>query len=155
MKTIILIMLLGGVANAGEFKLIDVHNPSIVTGVFDDLKGHKDAGASLALITNTGIPNFTPLAIGGSLGASLGGPSVSIGMSVNLLPSIKAGALSVLNAIWPNPNKFSNVKTIFWPSVPSSTDIVMSCGPHWSFVFVDGIKTKGMLTLFYGAEWHF
>lgn len=137
------------------FKLLDVRHPEIITGVFTDLRGHSDAGSSLALITYAGVIDFTPLAIGASLGAGLGGPSVGIGASVNLLPEVKAGFLSVLNALYSRPDKFANVKAILSPAAPGLPDLTMSMGPHFSYIFENGFHGKTMVLLFYGASWKF
>ena len=144
-----------GVARAGTFKLIDINHPAVVTGVFSDLRGHSDAGISLAIVTHTGIPNFVPVAIGGSLGHSLGGPSLAIGMSLNLLPDVKAGILEIINAVYSDPAKFQNLKGILAPPVSGTPDFSISCGSHWSYVLDNGIHGRGMLTLFYGAKWVF
>lgn len=139
------------------FKPIDISHPQITTGVFSDLKGHSDAGSSLALILHTptdGI-DWTPLAIGGTLGAGLGGPSVAMGMSANLLPEVKAAARNILTILFPAPDKFANIKTILEPAVSGTPDITMAMGPHYSLVFIDGLKTKAMFTWFIGGAWKF
>ena len=142
----------GAIANAGGFALFDPAHPEIVTGAFTDLKGHTDAGVSLGLITYS---EWCPLAIGGSLGRSLGGPSVAIGTSVNLLPVIQAAAWLGIDALWPDSEKFKNLKALIYPAETGTPDIKMSFGPHFIYVFNDGLHGKGMWTLFYGAAWHF
>jgi hypothetical protein len=143
-----------GIATASDFKLIDVKHPVIVTGAFTDLKGHTDGGAAVALVAYKPIKGWTVADIGGSLGRALGGPSMSAGGSYNLIPDVKATGLMLLTALYPDSNKFANLKSIL--SSPVGTpDITMSFGPHYSYVFNNGIKGKGMVTLFYGAEWNF
>ena len=139
-------------AQASGFALIDAKHPQIITGVFTDLKGHSDGGASLALVTHS---EWVPVAIGGSLGRGLGGPSVALGTSVNVLPVIQAAAWIGIDALFPGSEKFANLKSLIYPADTSAPDIKMSFGPHFSYVFNDGLKGKGMITLFYGAAWKF
>jgi len=139
-------------AQAGSFKPIDFAHPQIVTGVFTDLKGHSDAGASLAII---GYGNWCPVSVGGSLGKSLGGPSLAIGTSINLLPATQIMIGGLISAIYPAPDKFRNLKELLTPAASSGPDISMSFGPQWSYVFFNGLQGKGVITWFYGANWKF
>ena len=141
---------------AGQFKLIDLHNPVVATGVYNDLKGHQDAGGALAIVTYKGVVEAVPLSIGGTLGQGLGGPSVAAGASVNLLLATKAGTLMILTALYPDPDKFANLKAILSPPPPGQPDITMSFGPNVSYVITGpGVEGKAMFTIFAGAEWRF
>jgi len=139
-------------AKASKIELIDIYHPQIVTGVFTDMKGHSDAGAAVALLT---YGNWCPLAGGGTIGKGLGGPSVSLGTSLNLLPATQALFSGILEILYPDPYKFANLKAIIAPPETGTPDISMSFGPNWSYVFYDGIKGRFMTTWFYGAAWKF
>jgi hypothetical protein len=150
----LLVVFAAGSVKAADFVVLDVNHPAFVTGAFTDLKGHSDAGGALALLTYGPIPGWVVFDLGGSLGRALGGPSVAFGGSYNLLPDVKATSLALLSVLYPDASKFANLKSIL--SSPVSTpDITMSFGPHYSYVFNDGLKGKGMITLFYGAAWNF
>lgn len=144
------------VAEAGQFKLVDPANPVIVVGVYDNLRGNSDAGGALAIITyKAGSVELVPLSAGATLGRGLGGPSVAIGASANLLPPVKAGFRLILAALYPDPAKFANLKAILSPPQHGVPDVTVSMGPHYSYVLYKGIKGRGMATLFYGAKWSF
>jgi hypothetical protein len=147
--------LIGTKVCAGEFKLIDPSNPIVTTGVYNDLKGHQDGGGALAIITYKGVIEAVPLNIGGTLGKGLGGPSLAAGASINLLPQVKAGSLMILTALYPDPDKFKNLKAILSPPPAGKPDITMSFGPNVSYVLYDGVKGKALFTVFIGAEWRF
>lgn len=135
-----------------QVKIIDLNHPQVVTGVFSDFQGHKDGGAALALVTyGAGVP----LAVGGTLGRGLGGPSVALGTMMNLLPAIKDGGMAIIKALYPDDAKFANLKGILAPPIGGKPDISMSFGPCFSYVFNNGLKGKGVWTLFYGAAWSF
>jgi len=136
------------------FKFIDPEHPRYTTGIFDDLKGHSDFGGTLAILTHDGPMEWTPLTIGGTAGRGLGGPSLALGSSINLLPQVKSVALKVVKAIWPG-DKFNNLKTILSPPKPGQVDITMVAAPHVNLVFYDGIKTRAATTMFYGVAWHY
>lgn len=142
-------------AKAGSLSLIDPQHPQIVTGAFTDLKGHTDAGGAVALVTVSGNPYLVPLDLGGSLGRALGGPSVAVGMSANLAPAVLGALRLGLDSLFPDPDKFQNLKSVLMPATPGTPDITVSFGPHYSYVFNDGLKGKGIWTLFYGAAWTF
>ena len=143
-----------GMARASDFALVNPAHPFIVTGFFTDLKGHTDGGAAVSLVTFKPIPGWSVLDAGGSMGRALGGPSVALGGSYNVIPDVKAGVLAGIDALYPNPSQFANLKSILSSPV-GSPDITMTFGPHYSYVFNNGLKGKGMLTLFYGAAWNF
>jgi hypothetical protein len=140
------------VGNIKAVQFMDLNHPQVVTGIYDDTKGHSDGGAALALVTHG---NWCPLAIGGSLGNGLGGPSLGLGTSLNLLPAMQVLAGGILEILYPAPEKFSNLKVILSAPATGTPDISMSFGPHWLYVLNDGFKGKGMLVLFYGAAWKF
>ena len=157
-KTWLALSLLGlaaGMANAASLALIDPKHPQIVTGAFTDLKGHTDAGGAVALLTIAGNPYLVPLDLGGSLGRALGGPSVAIGASMNLAPAVQAAISLGLLSLFPDPAKFANLKSLFMPATTGTPDVSFSLGPHYSYVFDNGLKGKGEWTLFYGAAWTF
>ena len=153
-----------GVAGAGYFKAIDAAHPQTSMGAFSDLKGHADAGGSLALITHSTkdgciIPgvclDWTPLAIGGTLGKNLGGASIALGTSANLLPAVEQGLLAIIKGVFPSDDSAVVLKKMLLPSVSGNPDIAVAIGPQWSYVLNNGIKGKGIVTLFYGAAWKF
>ena len=80
---------------------------------------------------------------------------MALGTSVNVLPVIQAAAWIGIDALFPGSEKFANLKSLIYPADTSAPDIKMSFGPHFSYVFNDGLKGKGMITLFYGAAWKF
>ena len=139
---------------AAQMQVINPLHPIIVTGVFSDMRGHSDGGSALALLTMPQY-DFVPLAIGSTIGQGLGGPSVALGMGFNLLPDIKFMGLFFVNCLWPQPEKFSNLKGMLAPPEDGKVDVVMSLGPNYNLVFFDGLRTKGLVTLFYGAKWQF
>jgi hypothetical protein len=154
--TAVLTALTAPAADAASFKLLDPGNPQMVAGVYNDLRGHQDGGGALALITQkSGAIDWTPLVIGGTLGQGLGGPSVALGTTANLLPDVKAGLLAGVRALWPDPVKFANIKAVLAPPAPGTPDAVMSIGPNVSYVFYDGLKGRLTFTLFVGAAWKF
>ena len=160
MKKILLVLaLLGaaaGAARAADFALIDPQHPKIVTGAFTDLKGHNDGGVTIALVRSLAAPGWVPVDGGGSLGRALGGPSLSLGTSYNVMPELKGFMSAGLNALYPDPAKFANFKGLLDPPAPGATpDITFSMAPHWSYVFYRGLKGKGIVTLFYGGAWAF
>lgn len=151
-------------AQAGYFRRMDIKHPQTSAGAFFDLQGHSDAGVSLALITHNTVDgciipgvclDWTPLAIGGTLGRSLGGPSIAIGTSANMLPVLEKGLLQVVNAVFPLPSSCVVLKKMLSPSVAGAPDISIAIGPHWSYVLTNGLQGKGMVTLFSGAAWKF
>ena len=144
-----------GKANAGSLSLIAPSHPQIVTGAFTDLKGHTDAGAAVALVTVKGNPYLVPLDLGGSLGRALGGPSVAIGASANLAPAVLGALWLGLDSLFPDPAKFANLKSVLTPATTGTPDISVSFGPHYSYVFNNGLKGRGEWTLFYGCAWTF
>jgi hypothetical protein len=157
-------MLITSLANAGYFRPIDIKHPQTSLGVFSDLKSHSDTGANLALITHSTadgciIPNFcipwTPLAIGGSFGKELGGPSITLGASANLLPGVEAGMLAIINKIFPADTDLVTIKTVLKPSIAGSPDVAFAVGPHLSLVFYDGLNSRLIFTIFSGAAWKF
>lgn len=153
------ILLLGMMAFAAPVwsepvRLLDPAHPQIVVGVYDNLKGGKDAGSSLAILTYkaAGV-ELVPLCVGTTLGRGLGGPSVALGASANLLPPVKAGFRLILTALYPDSGKFANLKAILAPPTAGQPDIVMSIGPNASYVLYDGLHGKTLFTVFYGAQW--
>jgi hypothetical protein len=144
-----------GLAQAGSLSIINPQHPQIVTGAFTDLKGHTDAGGAVALLTIAGNPYLVPLDLGGSLGRALGGPSVAIGASMNLAPAVQVAISLGLLSLFPDPAKFANLKSLFMPATTGTPDVSFSLGPHYSYVFDNGLKGRGMWTLFYGAAWTF
>ena len=144
-----------GMAQASTFALINPNHPQVVTGAFTDLKGHTDAGGAVALVTVAGNPYLVPLDLGGSLGRALGGPSVAVGASANLAPAVLGALWLGLDALFPDPAKFQNLKSILQPATPGTPDISVSFGPHYSYIFDNGLKGRGTWTLFYGAAWTF
>jgi len=165
MKKIIMLvamMAVSGVAHAGYFRGLDLNHPQTSLGTFSDFKSHSDAGGSLALITHSPadgciIPgfciNWTPLAIGGAIGNNLGGASIGVGPSANLLPAAENIILIGVNALFPAADKAMALKKLLKPSVSGNPDISVAAGPCWSLVFVDGLHSKGMWTFFTGAAW--
>ena len=149
---LLLLVSCGGQVRGEGFKFIDLQHPQVITGVFTDMKGNSDGGVALAIVTYS---NWCPVAIGGSMGRSLGGPSIAIGTSMNLLPSMQVIARTLLDVLYPDPVKFQNLKSIVTPPIPGKPDVSMSFGPHWSYVLNHGTKGKGMVTWFYGASWAF
>ena len=150
-----LLGLAAGMANAGEFALMQPAHPIVATGIFSDFKSHSDAGAAVALVTSKTISEWTPVDLGGSLGRALGGPSLSVGSTVNLLPEIKQGLFSAVSALYPDPDMFTNIKEIFSPPNGGTPDVNMIMGPHFSYVFYKGLKGRGCITIFSAAKWSF
>jgi hypothetical protein len=167
MKKIILslaLVFLAGQARAGYFRGLDLNHPQTSMGTFSDLRGNSDAGGNLALITHSRADgciikgfciDWTPLAIGGTLGNNLGGASLGLGASANLLPATEALLLTGINALFPAADRAVAIKKLLSPSIGGSPDISIAIGPHWSYVFTDGLKGKGIVTLFSGAAWKF
>jgi hypothetical protein len=144
---------MAGAAHASGFKLIDPAHPSIATGIFSDCKGHSDGGGALALVTYSPA-EWVPVSVGGSFGKGLGGASIGLGSSINLLPATKSAFLIILDDITTN-NQFTNLKDALKPASAGTTDIKMAIGPAYSLVFYDGLKSRGMWLLFTGCEWKF
>jgi hypothetical protein len=158
-KTWLALSLLGlaaGMASAADFALVDPAHPKIITGVFTDLKGHNDGGIVIALVRSLTVPGWVPVSGGGSLGRALGGPSAALGTSYNFTPELKALASAGISALYPDPAKFANLKEMLGPPASGSTpDLTISLAVHWSYVFTNGLKGKGIVTLFYGPAFTF
>ena len=163
-KILAVLMLLAANVDAGYFRGLDLNHPQTSLGTFSDLRGHSDAGGNLALITHSKVDgcivksfciDWVPLAIGGTLGNNLGGASLALGTSANLLPATETLLLIGIDALFPSADSAVAIKKLLSPSVGGSPDISIAVAVHWSYVFVDGLKGKGMATLFSGASWKF
>ena len=129
-------------AQASMFQFIDVKRPQTSAGVFNNYHGGSDAGGVLALITPTSkapeiLSGFVPLDIGGTIGKGLGGPSVALGMGLNVFPVSKTVLRTILNALT-SADQFTNVKEAIAPANLGSVDLVPFIGPHENFIFKSG-----------------
>jgi hypothetical protein len=160
---VLLMMMWCQVQAAPYFRLMDPAHPQTSAGAFFDLKGHSDGGAILALITHAPadgclIPavcdGWAPLAIGGTMGQGLGGPSLAIGSSFNMLPITKAGLLALINAIT-NKSQFSNIKELLAPPALGLPDLAICIGPQYSLVIESLNRMKMVPTIFAGGTLKF
>ncbi len=161
-KTLITLLLCTAVGTsqaAPYFRAIDPAHPQTSLGLFSDYKGHSATGGVLALVTHSPVDGclipsicegWAPLTVGGTLGAGLGGRSVSFGSGLNMLPAGKATALTILNAV-SSDSQFSNLKTILAPPKTTTPDLSLFVGPQLSWVFKSLKESKIIPTLFAGG----
>ena len=150
--------LVAQVVSAADFALIDLKAPQTSVGTFVDAKnGSSAAGGLVALVThkdrldNTMLAAFArgwvPLTIGGTMGQGLGGPSVAMGMGVNLFPIAQASLYSLINAV-SNKDQLTGLKVAL---SASPTNAVIFIGPQESLVFKSLNRMGTRLTWFVGA----
>lgn len=161
-KTIIVnvaIMLFTVTAQATMFLPIDLTRPQTSAGIFNNFRGNTDGGGVVALFTPAPqapelLSGFVPLDIGGTVGKGLGGPSVALGMGLNMLPASKAFLLTLICAV-SRDDQFTNIKDWLQPPFTGSIDLVPFIGPHENAVFRTLTHVELQTTLFIGGTLKF
>lgn len=143
---------------AADFALIDLKAPVTSVGSFiDSQNGNAAAGGLVAVVTHKQqglgvidalISGWTPVTLGGTLGAGLGGPSVAMGTGVNLFPAAQSTLFELVKAI-SKDGQLNGLKVALSPSAPSATIFI---GPQESLIFKNLNHYGTRLTWFVGAS---
>ena len=133
---------------ASDFSFIDVKQPQVSAGKFYSLDGGSDGGWLLSIILHKNIPQenmlsalitgWTPLEAGMSLGRGLGGPSVSVGTSLNLMPLAQTGLLKFLDSIT-SPDSLSGLKSDL--KINSDNAVNLVGGFNYAMIYNSDNKT--------------
>jgi hypothetical protein len=160
MKKLILAAVMCSAASvqAADFALIDLKAPVTSVGSFiDSQNGNSAAGGLVAIVTHKQhgmgvidalISGWTPVTLGGTLGAGLGGPSVAMGTGVNLFPAAQATLFELVKAV-SKDGQLNGLKVALAPSAPSAT---IFFGPQESLIFKNLNHYGTRLTWFIGAS---
>jgi len=150
-------------AFASDFGLIKLSAPQVSAGIFTAMDGSGSAaGTTVAVVTHKAISSdnilasviegWVPLSAGGTTGAGLGGPSISLGSGVNMLPATRTTLLALANFI--APNSLDGIKSALTAS-SSESPITAFVGPNLNLVFTSLTKLHTKGTVFYGAKFAF
>ena len=153
-----LVISCAAIGKAADFALIDLKAPVTSVGSFiDSQNGNAAAGGLVAIVTHKQgglgvidalISGWTPITLGGTLGAGLGGPSVAMGTGVNLFPAAQATLFELVKAI-SKDGQLNGLKVALSPSAPSAMIFI---GPQESLIFKNINHYGTRLTWFVGAS---
>ena len=156
-----LAILVAGVvtARAGNFGLLDLKAPQTSAGTFISMDGTGSAAGALVAVVTYRVPvsnnvfaaignGWVPMTIGGTIGAGLGGPSVSIGTGLNLLPTARAGLLGLIGA-FSGPGALASLKGALQAS---DSPVALFVGPQYNVIFTATNKCHSVPTWFVGAN---